>query len=98
MHIAKLLRSLPCYIAEQKKILGLFSDEMNGKIMIEFVALKAKTYTYNIEWKEKIKAKGVRGHVVQNRITLDDHKTCLFSDDNLNRLTKTFQSHRSNFS
>ena len=30
-----------------KKVYGLFKDELGGKIMKEFVALKAKTYLLN---------------------------------------------------
>ena len=29
-----------------KKVIGLFRDELGGKIMIELVALRAKTYSY----------------------------------------------------
>jgi len=30
--------------------------------------------------KEKIRAKGIRSHVVKNHITFDDHKKCLFGE------------------
>ena len=29
-----------------KKLIGLFKDELGGKMMKEFVALRAKTYAY----------------------------------------------------
>ena len=29
-----------------KKVIGMFKDELDGKIMKEFCALRAKTYTY----------------------------------------------------
>ena len=29
-----------------KKVIGMFKDELGGKIMKEFCALRAKTYTY----------------------------------------------------
>lgn len=53
-------------MAERKKILGLFSNKTDGATMTEFIALRAKSCTYNIDGKEKIKAKGIRGHVVKN--------------------------------
>ncbi|XP_060868888.1 uncharacterized protein LOC132943800 [Metopolophium dirhodum] len=53
----------PCYIAKRKKIQGLFSDETNGEVMTHFCAFYAKSYTYKINGKEKIRAKG---HVVKN--------------------------------
>ncbi|XP_022171546.1 uncharacterized protein LOC111034572 [Myzus persicae] len=81
MDTANLPRDHPCYIAERKKIPGLFSDETDGRIMREFIALRAKSYAYILEDKEKIKAKGVRGHVVKNHMTFKDHFDCLFADD-----------------
>jgi len=43
--------------------------------------LKAKSYAYVIARDEIIKAKGVRGHVVKNHMSFEDHKVCLFSTD-----------------
>ena len=37
-------RLLP--IGENKKVIGLFKDELRGKIMKEFVGLRAKTWAY----------------------------------------------------
>lgn len=66
----------PCYMTERKKVPGYFSDKTDGKTMTEFVALRAKSYAYSLDGKYKIKAKGIRGHVVKNHMTLEDHKKC----------------------
>jgi len=78
MDTSDLPKDHPCYIAERKKIPGLFSDETKGAIMTDFCALRAKSYSFILAGKEKIKAKGIRKHVVDNHMTFDDHKKCLF--------------------
>jgi len=88
MDTANLPRDHPCFIAEREKIPGLFSDETNGKTITEFVALRAKSYAYSIDGKDKIKAKGIRRHVVKNHLTLEDYKRCMFGDDGLERYTE----------
>ena len=97
MDTANLPRDHPCYIADRKKVPGMFSDETDGHIMTEFCALRAKSYAYKIIGKdkrgddkinEKIKAKGIRGHVVKNHMTLEDHKKCLFGKSRLDVYTE----------
>ncbi|XP_026821512.1 uncharacterized protein LOC113559927 [Rhopalosiphum maidis] len=87
MDTANLPSDHPCYIAERKKEPGLFSDEVDGNIITEFCALRAKSYAFNIHagaedrvGGEKIKAKGIRAHVVKNHMTLEDHRKCLFDE------------------
>ena len=51
----------PLQIGMNKKVIGLFKDELGGKIMKEFCALRAKTYTYLMDDdNEKKKAKGMK--------------------------------------
>lgn len=84
MDTANLPKDHPCYIADRKKIPGLFSDETDGLVMTEFCALRAKSYAYKLNGTGKIKAKGIRSHVVKKHMTFDDHKRCLFGETSLN--------------
>jgi len=81
MDTSNLPEDHPCFISERKKIPGRFSDETDGLIMTEFCALRAKSYAYILNGKEKIKAKGIRKHVVKNHMTFSDHKKCLFDEN-----------------
>ncbi|CAI6375722.1 unnamed protein product [Macrosiphum euphorbiae] len=96
MDTANLPSDHPCYVAVRKKEPGYFSDEVDADIITEFCALRAKSYAFNVYageedavrdkddkdkvGGEKIKAKGIRQHVVKNHMTLEDHKKCLFGE------------------
>ena len=61
-----------------KKVLGMFKDEAAGKIIKEFVGLRAKLYSFMMEnGKENKRCKGVKKQVVESSITHEDYKTCL---------------------
>ncbi|XP_060873771.1 uncharacterized protein LOC132947480 [Metopolophium dirhodum] len=90
MDTANLPSNHPCYVAGRKKTPGYFSDEVNGNVISDFCALRAKSYAFNVYTGpedrlggEKIKAKGIRGHVVKNHMTLEDHRKCLFDEEGL---------------
>ena len=61
-----------------KKVLGMFKDEAAGKIIKEFVGLRAKLYSFIMDdGVESKKCKGVKKQVVESSITHEDYKTCL---------------------
>ena len=61
-----------------KKVLGKFKDEEAGKIIKEFVGLRAKLYSYKMdEGKENKRCKGIKKAVVEKSIRHEDYKTCL---------------------
>ena len=82
-----------------KKLLGKFKDEMNGKQIEEFVGLRAKLYSYRV-WSpnkehsdEHKKCKGIK-NVVSKRITHDDYKKCFFSGDQQIRTMNIIRSRK----
>ena len=61
-----------------KKVLGMFKDEAAGKVIKEFVGLRAKLYSYKMdEGKENKRCKGIKKAVVKKSISHEDYKTCL---------------------
>ena len=62
------------------KVLGMFKDEVGGKIMEKFVGLRAKLYSYKIfEGEESKKCKGIKKGVVEDSIEHRDYEDCLFT-------------------
>ena len=56
-----------------KKVIGLFKDELREKIMNEFCTLRAKTYTYLMDDdSEKKKVKGIKKCVIKHRLMFED--------------------------
>ena len=63
-----------------KKVLGMFKDEAGGKVIDEFVGLRAKLYSYKmLEGEESKKCKGVKKSVIKKSITHEDYKNCFFT-------------------
>ena len=69
-------------------------DELGGKIMTEFVAVRAKMYAYrNIDKEVEEKCcKGTKKCVVSEGLTFDDHKTCLFDSETTYREQMLFEN------
>lgn len=81
---------------KNKKVIGMFKDEAGGKIIEEFVGLRAKLYSYKMfkSKKENKKCKGVKEAVVKSKISFNDYKRCLFSGNKLYRQMNVFRSRK----
>ncbi|PFX11276.1 hypothetical protein AWC38_SpisGene25094, partial [Stylophora pistillata] len=79
-----------------KKVVGVMKDEAGGKIIEEFVGLRAKLYSYKMfdDGKEEKKCKGVKIGVVKRTINFDDHKRCLFGGGKQHRKMNTLRSRK----
>ena len=83
----------PLAISLNKKVIGLMKDELGGKIMTEFVALRPKLYSYKkLDGVEDKKYKGIQKCIVKKTLTFEDYKTCLFSDSAEYRSQLMFRS------
>ena len=57
--------------ARTKKGIGIFKDELGGKIIKEFVVFRAKTYSYLMDDHSKHKkAKGTKMYVIKRDLML----------------------------
>ena len=77
-----------------KKVLGVFKDEVAGECISEFVGLRAKLYSFKMfEGKESKRCKGIKKKVVQKSITHDDYKKCLLTGKEQLRKMNIIRSH-----
>ena len=83
----------PLQIGVNKKVIGMFKDELGGKIMKEFCALRAKTYAYLMDDdSEKKKAKGTKKCIIKRRIMFENYKDSLFNNNTILRSQLRFKS------
>ena len=72
----------PNFDMSNKKVLGKFKDELNSKIITEFIALKPKMYSFefidNTVIKNENKCKGVKKSV---DLKHDEYKQSLFNEE-----------------
>lgn len=61
----------PLYSEKNKKVIGKFKDELNGKIMSEIVFLKSKAYAFTLsDLTEKKKLKGISSSTIKKTLIL----------------------------
>ena len=71
----------------------MFKDELGGKIMTEFCALRAKAYSYLMEdGSEHKKAKGTKKCVVKRELRFENYKESLCNNKKIMRSQMTFKS------
>ena len=83
----------PFPIGKNKKVYGFFKDELGGKIMEEFVALRPKTYAYVMDDdSEKNIAKGTKKCVIKRILKFNDCKKCQSNDKIILKSQHRFKS------
>lgn len=84
-----------------KKIPGLFKDELKSQIMTEFVGLRSKMYCVKAQEVENMKvknvekmkkAKGVKKNVLKNQISFDDFLNCIQNNCTVIRFQNSIRS------
>ena len=83
----------PLEIGKNRKVIGKFKDELGGKIMTEFCALRAKAYAYKLDDDTEMKkAKGTKKCIVKREITFKNYVDALFNDKVIVRSQQRFRS------
>ena len=84
----------PVPIGKNKKVIGLFKNELGGKIVTEFCALRAKAYTYKLDDDtEHKKAKGTKKCVIKREFMFENYKDSLFNGKVSIRSQQRFRSY-----
>ena len=78
---------------ENKKVIGMFKDEVAGEQITHFIGLRPKLYSFKIEDGKNVKkCKGIKKSVVSKGITFEHYFDCLFTGDKQMRSMKIIQS------
>ena len=68
----------PLSKGKNKNVIGLMKDDLGGKIIKEFIGLRAKTYSYLKDNNdEHEKAEGTKRCAIKRKLKFQDYKNCL---------------------
>ena len=85
----------PLPTGKNKKVIELTKDELGGKIMTEFVALRPKTYAYLMDDDSEVKkAKGTKKCVIKRVLKFNDCKDCVLNNETVLKSQQRFESER----
>ena len=83
----------PLPIGKNKKVIGKFKDELNGKIMIELCNPMAKTYAFITDNDTEIKrAKVTKKCVIKHMLTFENYKESVLKNKTILRSQLRFKS------
>ena len=78
-----------------KKVIGKFKDETDGKPIIEFCGLRSKMYSVLLDnGKQKMTGKGIKKCALKKYITHQDYKRCLLGEIKDQRQLVSFNNFR----
>ena len=78
-------------------MIGLMKDELGGKIITEFAALRPKSYSYLMDdGNSDKKAKGTKKCVIKRRLKFNDYKDCLLNNEIILKSQKRYKSEAHN--
>ena len=76
-----------------KKVIGMFKDEVAGKQITYFVGLRPKLYSFKIEESKEVrKCKGIKKNVIKKKLDFEDYVDCLLLGKKQMRSMKIIRS------
>ena len=76
-----------------KKVIGMFKDEVAGRQITHFIGLRPKLYTFKIDdGRLTKKCKGIKKNVVKKGIEFENYFECLFTGEKQMRTMKIIRS------
>ena len=69
-----------CFDVTNKKVIGKFKDEANGKPITEFIGLRPKSYSYQVDcdMAQHKRSKGVKKNAINQHLTHQNYFKALF--------------------
>ena len=90
-------RNRPLSTGKNKKVIGFMKDELGGKIMREFAALRPKTYCHLIDdGKNDKKPKGTKQCIIKRMFKFNDYEDCLLNNEIVLKSQQRFKSEAHN--
>ena len=78
---------------DNKNVTGLFKDELGGRIMKEFWALRPKTYSYFMNDDSEVKkSKGTKKCVIKRELMFENYTDCLRNNKIILKSLQRFKS------
>ena len=84
---------IPLPIGKNKKLPDLFKDELGGKIIAEFVALRPKHSYLDDDCNKHKKSKGTKRCVIKQKTMFQNFKDCLLNNKNVYGSQQRFKSY-----
>ena len=87
----------PLPVGMSKKVIRKFKDEIAGKVITEFITLRAKAYAYlKKDGSENKRAKGTKKCIIKREIMFENYSESLFRGKIISKSQQIFRSDHQN--
>ena len=88
-------KNSPFFDGSNKKVIGKFKDEAAGTLIVEFVGLRSKMYSYMKDNEEGSRtAKGIKKNVIKQHLLHDNYKETLFNKKQMRHTMRLIKSEK----